>query len=262
MKKYFACVLITIAFSLSTKAQSPEPPVTGNNPYDYVGSYHNMLLDSFFTEYNEVRARNEKLSADDLKNYIIQKANINPASIVDEIFSHTIFQNTQTTTFTELPNKLEQMHVISVKCGEYLRSLDASIENDLETSYDAFNNSAIQLENGILQDKQLTESEKGILLSSAATARYSAYFWKEVAESMDTKEKGGNVPARLPAWLRSILRADASGAASGAVVGAIVGGTATLGTLTVPGWIVGGLTAGAGSSVTNAVQQLWDYYIK
>jgi hypothetical protein len=197
MKNIFAFVFTIIIFLFSSKAQSPDPPVSGNNPYENIGSYHNVLLDSFFSNYNEVKARKENLSRDEIKNFIIQKASVNPSGFVDKIFDHPIFKSAQTTTLTNLPNTLEQMQVISVRCGNYLRTLDAAIDNDLETSFDAFNSSTIQLENNVLQDQQLTEAEKGVLFSAAATARHSSYFWKEYAETMEAKAKGSSITPEI-----------------------------------------------------------------
>jgi hypothetical protein len=251
MKKIFCLILTALTFSLFANSQVPMPPISGNNPYDYIGISHNSTLQSFFSEYTAERVRDEKLSLKEVYDYVIQKSGIKEKDIAENILNQPVFLSCRRTTFTDLPNKLEQMNVISVNCGKYLRSIDAAIENDLEAGFETFNNSTLLLENNIMDDKGLSEMEKGILLCTASTARHSAFFWKEFAENMDSKAKGSGSSAKLPGWLRAILRADASGAGGGAVAGGIAGGLAGMG--------IGALAGGAGNSTTNAIEQLWDW---
>jgi len=242
---------MTLACTFFVNSQVPMPPISGSNPYEYIGNKHNSALHSFFSEYTAERVKEEKLSLKNLNKYLIVKSGIQEKDLAEDILNQPVFQNCRQTSFSNLPNQLEQMSAISLKCGNYLRSIDAAIESDLEIGFESFNNRVIILENEILGDQALSDVEKTVLLGTASTARYSAYFWKDYSEKMDSKAKGSNSTHGPPRWLKSILRADTSGAAGGAVAGAIAGA--------VGGAALGALADGAGNSTTNAVEQLWDW---
>ncbi len=251
MKKLFYFTSVCLTFSFLTFSQVPVPPASGSNPYEYIGNSHNLILKSFFEEYTKERVRNEEFSLKDLDKYVIEKSGIKETSLAADILNQPVFLTCRNTTFANLPDQLGQMNAISVKCGNYLRSIDAAIESELEVGFESLNNSTINLENEILADKELSETERAVLLSTASTVRYSAYFWKSFSENADVKSKGTNSTDKLPGWLKTILKADASGATNGAIGGAMAGGLAGVG--------VGALAGGATGSVANAIEQFFDW---
>lgn len=234
------------------------------NPFDYIGSSHNSILNTFFSEYTPERVQSENLSISGLTNYIILNSGINEVGLLNEILTQPVCQNTRSTKLVDLPNQLIQMNAISQKCGSYILSINDAIENNLGLGNEAFYNKIKLLENNVLSDDQLSNGENDFLLCVASIARYSAKYWVDnyniISSNYGSIISGRNGrTGKLPKWLRDLIGADVGGAAGGWVAGAIAGGVATLGTLTVPAAVAGAVTWGAAGSVASGVMSLWNY---
>jgi hypothetical protein len=262
MKKsffYFNAFIIFLFIGLLAKGQA-----NSLNQYDYIGSNHNSLMNSFFSEYTQSRVQNENLSFDGVINYIADNSGINEDGFVNSILTHSVYQSIRNTKLVNLSDKLLQMNVISQKYGTYIHSINSAIENELLLGNASFYNRIISLENDVSSDDQLSDEEKGIFLAVASTARYSAEYWMAnydiISSNYGSIVSGKNGKSvKLPRWLKDLIGADVSGAVGGGAIGAMIGGTATLGTLTLPSWAVGAITGGVGNSITSGVQSLWNW---
>ncbi len=258
------------------------------NPFDYIGSSHNSIANTFFSEYTPGRVQSENLSISGLTNYIVSNSGINEVGLLNEILSQSVCQDTRNTKLVDLPNQLIQMNAISQHCGTYILSINDAIENTLVLGNESFYDRIKSLENDVLSDDQLSNGEDSLLLCMASIARYSADYWVENYNvisssyaSIPSASYGGILSASydgilstsygnilserygrtgiLPKWLRDLIAADVGGAAGGWVAGALIGGTATLGTLTVPAAVAGAVTWGAAGSVASGVTSLWNW---
>jgi hypothetical protein len=262
MKKIVYCICIAffgVIMNFSVSGQSNRA-----NEFDYIGSSHNSVIESFFSEYSPERVRSENLKIDGLNDYILGKLGIKETEFVKGLFKQPHYRACLESELSDLPTLLKQANFITDNCGRYLNLIRTAIDSDLESGSVSFYNSIKNIEDEFNNDKALNENERGLLLSTASTARYSAGFWIDNLESIQSKFgslllKGNENLQKLPRWLRELIAADVSGAAGGWVVGALVGGTVTLGTLTVPAGAAGALTGGVGNSVTSGVSSLWNW---
>ena len=239
-----------------------------SNPYDYLGQQHNDILD-----YAYANMSLPAISEDDL--FAIIEAYFTTLSIytVEGVFDSTKaimhdFEDDED-LYSSFTNK-----GMSSGFNDYFEDID-NLLTSCTTEAD-FYLSMRSLESSI-NASGLSNTEKGILLASSAIYRYSAYYWTTAGRIADweTKAEGSvafyksadrqviydetgpffkehipNLPNAYFSGWRDIVRADGHGAIQGGVAG-IIGG--------VGGAISSGLLWGAGSSVDNALTQLWHW---
>ena len=216
-----------MVLGLHTKAQMP---ANINNPYDAAGEMHNDMFNyvrenvpSPVTYKSIIRLEDQYLAEN--------KSSFTASSIA---FSKE-YQDFMA-AFESSPDKagfLVTEAGYSSEGAAYFQKMMTALN---QTDYDALYHSMVSLEEMILQDKSLAESESQQLLVACAVGRHSAYNWIYYTSGSMTEKKNG--------WT-----ADASGALAGGLVGAVIGGTVTLGAATVPGWLGGAVIGGATASL-------------
>lgn len=212
-------------------------PNNTNNPYDSIGANHNFHLNNIFSFLYDQYTNPNIIHTDTIllitNNYLLSKYN---HTITNEIFNTKIYR---CETNQELANKMNAFG-FSPKASTYVFALLDTIELISSNSYKNYKNIICYTENNIINDVDINERDKAILLSFTSVLRHSIYYWYE--------ESG----AKVAKWLRIAL-ADAKGALTGAGVGAALGSSIP-GVGTVGGAITGGAIGATEASVEKAAE--------
>lgn len=124
--------------------------------------------------------------------------------------------------------------------------------NDMED----FTNDAMTYINSNFQS-----TNKSIALSAVWVYRYSYTYWNDKADDWRALFDPNHNEPDPAQKIGGYGAADVSGFTGGAVGGAIIGGTATMGTMTAPAWLVGGIAGGIGNSVGAMVADLYSWVV-
>jgi hypothetical protein len=168
--------------------------------------------------------------------------------LADQLFDHVLTKWGHKLTPSAL-NLLTQINVIS-------SDESMSLEQTLEALQNVLNQVDSPTINGA--NTTLTEREKGFIKQVISIAKGSFQYWHTNYPKWQALfDKHKNLRGCPVNWKKA-GKSDVAGAAGGGVAGAIVGGSVSFGVLTVPGWAVGAISAGVGSSVTSVVENLLD----
>ncbi len=143
---------------------------------------------------------------------------------------------------------------ISGKQREVLNEIFYLVENS--KSKDTFNVGYNSILKKIDSDFE-TDNETAILYTALVISKYSFEYWYEYLDDWTVLLTGNN-----KGWFSGseVVKWDIAGGIGGGLVGAIAGGTASLGVLTVPGWIAGAVGGAIGTSATDAAYQILDHF--
>jgi hypothetical protein len=265
MKKVLFGLIATILFGFIGNAQDPSNP---SNKYDYIGVLHNKGLESFISNYKNVKnlENNKVINLEALLNmntlYLgedksLLKFNssfnndINFKKYIEAISSKNvdfvdglaILNFKPTNDFKNIYNKImTEIDIIDIKNIETLNKFISNIKNLEE----------------LISKSSFANNDKEILLSTTAISRHSAVYWFKTLNNKNewNPQNQSNINSK------QIIKLDVAGGAGGAVVGAIVGGTVTIyafGIGAIPGWAAGAITGAVGGSISQAVLELWEW---
>ena len=113
-------------------------------------------------------------------------------------------------------------------------------------------------ESDIMSSTLVNQKEVQILLTTASVLRYSNYY-SEQPDNIAKWQQFASTQAQA-ACCGGVAKSDASGAIAGGVAGAIVGGTVATPLGSAPGWVVGAVAWGAGSSEATFVGWLTGWW--
>lgn len=236
-------------FFATDNCLSAQNPANSANPYDYAGEIHNEALDYFFensedlTNATAAEIRTLMQAFMDSKNYEVN---------VSSYFSSEEIKSKLTDFFSSESKSdyLLQNGVINNSVKTYMDNIDNALQSSANQT--AFYNSMITIENSILNDGELSESHKQILLSSASVIRFSTNYWSD--------GNGSQVQALRIRW-KNVGDADYSGAWGGFLGGMIIGGSISFGTLSVPTAVVTTITGAAMNSAANIGAQALHWWL-
>lgn len=216
-----------------------------NNKFDVIGQLHNAIVDNFYATVS-LPIKDGKEIVYSIDTYFAKSKPTFSASkflLADKQLDFARKFEAASDKYSFLiDNKY-----LSKEATNYYQQMDNlyQISNSSE-----FISNMIILESNI-QNSKIIESEKGILLAAASVARYSSYYW-------ETHSPTGGTSAKF-SW-GSTGKADLKGAIEGGVAGAIIGGSVATPLGSVPGWVAGAVSWGAGCSVSNAIGQLTGWW--
>lgn len=237
------------------------------NQYDFVGQMHNIGLESFVNNYQQIvgLVENNQMNFGTLIQsntlYLGQNVSINQfnMSLINSGTLHTYLKNIGATN----SSYIDALNTIAFQPSEefknlYLQMLNAAdmINKNDENSFSTYLNLIKTIEDNI-QTAPLLNNEKEILLAASSVARYSGGYW--FYETSIASWNPNNIQlASMPA----VVKADIAGGVGGGAAGALIGGTVTIpvgGIGAVPGWVAGAITGAVGGSVTQAVFDFLDW---
>lgn len=222
------------------------------NPYDKAGALHNSLLDYFNSNAILPLSSGSQIIYtldNDFRIYgsdsVASKAVLGAQQVS---FAHNFENSTDHFLFLVQGNYMSQTGV------NYYKKLDSLIDASATISILYSSIKSIELQ---VMSSSLTQNEKNTLLEAASVERYSAYYW-----NIPSNRAKWNIPSgRLGKWSwGSLGKADLKGAIEGGVAGALIGGTIATPVGSLPGWLVGAVSWGAGCSVSNAIGQLTGWW--
>ncbi|MBC7510314.1 MAG: hypothetical protein H7320_16455 [Ferruginibacter sp.] len=218
------------------------------NPYDNAGALHNLLLDYFKTNTTLPLSNGSKIIYTFDKYFkIYGSASVASKSVLPATqlsFTHQFENSSDHYTFLVQGNYMSQAGV------NYYKKLDSVI--DANSIMSSLYSSIKSIECQILASS-LIQKEKNTLLEAASIGRYSSYYW-----SIPSNQSKWNINTSITgkfSW-GSLGKADLKGGIEGGVAGAIIGGVVATPIVSVPSWIAGAVSWGAGCSVSNAIGQV------
>ncbi|SDB75597.1 hypothetical protein SAMN05192581_10034 [Bacteroides ovatus] len=261
------CIIIFYAFYSCSSEELDKSETTSpfwQNPYDFVGEYHNKgLLYVFQNLENDIdmKTRNAQTSLPIEKIQRLTESFCERNRLEDKdvqyffdmkeclIFNSVTFFKTRAVGDN-----------YSDKVQYYLNLFFKSLKNPSGVnSLDEFNQMISRYEQEVFQSN-LTEKEKAIILVSYAVGRYSLKFWLDVSntnalpiiktrsESFSDWWSGTVTPA-----VAAIVEADITGAAAGAIEGAVAGATGGTVVAPGPGTVTGAVSGAVAGGTTGAI---------
>lgn len=242
---------ILFLFSILLLVTSMFAQSNSNNPFDYVGSLHNSVIDYYINENSDPSPTSPNIKQN-IVNYFSGNRNSNLNELFDAGASY----------YSEIANASDKLAVYR-KYG--FSNSFCNYTNDLNNLYvtktdnNTFYNSMISKESQISGDNNLSQREKEILLSASSTIRYSNFYWTNDNNTIKWPQPPGTEAQKRGFW-STVGGQDLNGAIQGGVAGAIVGGVVTMGTATVPAYVAGAVSWGAGCSVAAAIGWLTNWW--
>ena len=238
MKRVKLAALL-LGFVSITSIQAQRNP---NNPNDRTGEQHNYLLDAFFKDQTRESIGNT-LTMETLINFLCGKQREVECSIIRQSLGGQLFRDVKGKSLLESEAYFIEKGYVTARHGYYIQLINDIIEEHLQDDYMVCYKAFLLIEDQLMNDPDLSSTEKSNLLYASSVARYSAKFWKDVETGVLRYPSIGNPGGDLPccSWLKSISTSDVKGAVAG---GLVSGG---------PGSVV----SGAGSSIGSAVTSLW-----
>ena len=142
-----------------------------NNPFDFVGKYHNMGLDYVLNNYDT----SIKGTYRGIKIGLLAKDFVNA--------NLTEINKEQTKAFKIIQGKAG--NTITDSCDIYLRYISKLADNIDTSNFSIFIDSLMLLETKVLNDNNLNKTEKEIILGTTSVARYSTSYWSTPHNNME-----------------------------------------------------------------------------
>jgi len=272
MKKNVIIVILLIGFILSSCVKNdiqeysyknqfgPDFYTNPNNPYDYVGQIHNNLIEY----YNDHRIYNgtnfDSLiyeMVDLMSDYLVA---INPDSIEFNVKQY-YFNGINNEVYSFLNGRTNKNIIESVGTNDYFKEKACELQTFVGFASDnGYNNSQIVdsikiYENNIINDPNLSQTEKYQLLSQSSIARHSLKLWSSYLYDPNSSWNLYPINSRLPSqyeepvfgifgkickWLTGIITLVIPTTPERALIG--VGVDAGVGLISQNPWAAGGVS--------------------
>jgi hypothetical protein len=202
--------------TLSLRSNSDHPAANAQNPFDYIGYYHNIGLDSLrhYVKENNDTTRFGKYA------YLNRYFKLNFGSDVK-----LAYHPEEKLACTDYKALWLHQKVSQAAQGYWQALSDVPQSIKDFNHYDAYKNQLINIESKVMADK-LGADEKKNLLMTAAILRYSGYYWINAFENGEVAEHIGGSEISMPyGFLRKLagvitgICADASVVAAGYMSG-------------------------------------------
>ncbi len=261
------------------------------NPYDFIGQYHNDGLQSVINEYKStpsLKGTNSKesviknLTKSFVKNNKFE--NYNSAISISDEYVSVVADNVLDKSIDKVRLKSGTTESLSVTQRKFFDKIKEILFNRTITSPQVLVDKINDVEADIMTTKLMTDDEKGQILIASAVAKYSSIFWIQfmlekgnLSIKSTMRLKSGTVETGDPFsdWYSNVFLPNAAtvvegdfiGAAQGAITGLIFGGSAGsiapgVGTVTVgiSGAMVGGATGAIVGSAWEGISILFSLF--
>lgn len=185
------------------------------NPYDEVGVAHNTILANFFTNYSKERVIREQMSKYALFQFVCATAALPDCDAMQALADHKFVQLLPQMSLVEVTNYLQDKGITSEAVTAYLIEMDKQVVTHVQSRYDVYYRSIVAIENKIMVDTKLTETERIQLLTSSSVARHSGKFWKDVSEGTTSYAGLAHLPIAMNDTLKDLITQDMAGATIG-----------------------------------------------
>lgn len=227
--------------------------------HEQVGIMHNLYVEAY---YNELNAKVNQIGYNALNPSHVRTAF--RKSVTDDVNGNNQLRNYfkgEFNTVQSLQNPTEIRAYLTDKIN------NSNFSDAFKTWSINFMNTA----SGLTKDEDIaaliqqgkrealafTGIERDVVLASVYTFQYSVEYWAVNSSKWENLvDPNDEVQNQTKA---SYGAADMGGAAAGGTAGALIGGTATIGTLTAPGWAVGAVVGGVSSTIGQAVSDFWEW---
>ncbi len=238
------------------------------NPYDFVGKYHNegllYVLEGLKKSNVETRGVQVQPSIEEIQRLASQFYQENKLVAKGVHYCIDTINYPITKTLTAIPQTRTINENYSDKIEYYLSLFLENLRSPKGiNSLEEFNQRIGILEEEVCQSR-LTEEEKAIILVAYAVGKYSLKFWLDVSDTKTLPVLKTRSESFSDWWahnvtpaIKAVVESDFAGAAAGALDGAISG--ATGGTVlapgpgTVTGAVAGAVTGGASGAIYGSV---------
>lgn len=226
------------------------------NKFDPVGQLHNDGLDFMLSLIVNVESTTPEYLSNKNREFL-NNCCTRPLPeqffvIADEIADKYIGDYTQDTQPTaDVLTDLLNSPALSEQQKKYIQQMHAILDQSM--TLEGYLSELNQLEYSI--DMSMVDGDdKNLLMCGLAIGKYSLQYWHD---NLDAWCIACGVESPKAFVWGGFGKSDLDGAITGGLAGAVIGGAATLGTLTVPSWVVGAVSTGLLSSASYCIGQLW-----
>lgn len=178
-------MILILLLSANITAQNP---ANNDNPYDYAGRLHNVILDDILKDYNK-----SDLNINNICDIVESKTKANTELIdlgATDVDCDLLSQGVEDYT-NQFSNLIESSRLSDrgkYKAKMVIDFMFDSAFSDKEISYQELYNFYVNLENDIMNDDKLNNFDKKSLLEGCSIARYSGIFWRNYNESAKSND--------------------------------------------------------------------------